>query len=222
MFAEKFWIMEILFLFVPFLLLMCCLDVTNVEMTNVGLIRDYLLGGINGPRWKSYRDLTIEMLNTVMVAVLLAWLSYNFHEEWYHFGFAVIVDNNNKFDTKMNCSIISISSNVKTGSCYLGSNKYLGQQIFASTIWLWILLGLSLVNLVQKMLLFCKWMKVLTLKSVVPLLHQKRAADLATYLSYGDMIAIVDSARCIGAEDFTKICFDMQKTVNPKYRDSIV
>ena len=64
-------------------------------------------------------------------------------------------------------------------------------------------------------------MKVASLKTVCPLLDQNLANDLAKNISYGDMIAILNCARCGDARDFEKICFDMQKILNSDYEVTV-
>ena len=217
MFAEKFWINEILILMAPFLLMMAVMDTTNVQKLDQQTVKNYLVSGLRGPRWRSYGLLFCEVLNTVAVAVLLGLSSSYFHDNWYQFAIPTMMNIEEKFATNMKCFYSTDEGDTRTGTCYLGSNKYLGQQIFAIMLWLWILLGASAVNVMQKMLFFCDCMKLVSLKTVCPLLNHRQAKDLVKHLGYGDMMALLDCARCIDVMEMEKICVELHKTVNEVY-----
>ena len=213
-YAGRLWFTEILILLIPFIILK-----TFVEIPSTA-VKQYFADGLGGPRWRSYKLLLSELLNTVAVACLLGLTSVKFHNEWYMLAIPVLLDVNQKFPTDMKCTFEDDYGNTNAGLCYLGSNKFLRDQIFLVVGWMWILLIAGLINALMKLLQLLPSFRLGQLKAVAPNLDLRVARKMVKEMSYGDMLALLETAYHVGdTEAMDKVCIEAFQRVIDGWED---
>ena len=126
----------------------------------------------------------------------------------------------NKLQRISRANSIGGDSSIYGGVSELDTNKFLRDQIFLVVGWMWILLIAGLINALMKLLQLLPSFRLGQLKAVAPNLDLRVARKMVKEMSYGDMLALLETAYHVGdTEAMDKVCIEAFERVIDGWED---